>query len=194
MSTSRNVIHPEIQWYQPSDTGWHIVDYNDIVGGIIQWKNILYEQTNFKPGQKFGVGSRQCDYTYLTAIFAGIELGGKIIVMPSTASGKQLIGPIAAWLYEDNVTKAIHDGNAVMAEHTIPWSTFYSFESKFKSFAHLQQTDRSSKEIVLTTTTSGSTGTPRVIDYSHQLFDDVRARSIKIFKLDQEPRAFAFLS
>ena len=188
MSTSRNVIHPEIQWYQPSDTGWHIVDYNDIVGGIIQWKNILYEQTNFKPGQKFGVGSSHCDYTYLTAIFAGIELGGKIIVMPSTASGKQLIGPIAAWLYEDNVTKAIHDGNAVMDEHTIPWSTFYSFESKFKSFAHLQQTDRSSKEIVLTTTTSGSTGTPRVIDYSHQLFDDVRARSIKIFKLDQEDR------
>lgn len=188
MSTSRNIIHPEIQWYQPSGKNWHIVNYNDIVGGIIQWKNILHEQTNFRLGQKFGVGSSQCDYTYLTAIFAGIELGGKIIVMPSTASGKKLIGPITAWLYEDHVTKAIHDGNEVMAKHTIPWSTFYNFESKFKSFAHLQQTNRSPDEIVLTTTTSGSTGTPRVIEYSHQLFDDVRARSIKIFKLDQEDR------
>lgn len=188
MSTSRNIIHPEIQWFQPIDSGWHILNYDDIVGGIVQWKNILHEQGKLAAGQKFGVGCSQCDYTYLTAIFAGIELGGKIIVMPTTESGQQLIGPIVAWLYEDHINKAIHDGKAVNASEAIPWSTFYNFKSRFDTFSHVSQTERLPEEKVLVATTSGSTGAPRIVEYSHRLFDDVRKRSIKIFKLDQEDR------
>ena len=188
MSTSRNIIHPEIQWYQPIDSGWHILDYDDIVGGIVQWKNILHEQVELTAGQKFGVGGSRCDYTYLTAIFAGIELGGKIIVMPTTESGQQLIGPIDGWLYEDHVEKAMRDGNAVKAKHTIPWSTFHNFKSRFDTFSHLNQIERSPEEKVLVATTSGSTGTPRIVEYSHRLFDDVRKRSIKIFKLESKDR------
>jgi hypothetical protein len=188
MSTSRNIIHHEIQWHQPISSGWHIINYEDIVGGIVQWKNILYEQANFKFGEKFGVGGRQCDYGYLTAIFAGIELGGKIIVMPTTNSGQQLIGPISAWLYEDQVEKAIRDGNTVGTNCAIPWSTFYNFKSKFDTFEHLAQIERSPDDMVLTTTTSGTTGIPKVIEYSHRLFDDVRERSIKIFNLNQNDR------
>lgn len=188
MSISRNIIRKDIQWYQPTASGWHILDYNDIVGGIIHWKNILYEQANFEPGQKFGVGSSYCDYNYLTAIFAGIELGGKIIVMPVTESGKKLIGPMSVWIYQDSVNKAISDGKIVGHTHAIPWSTSGLFKSKFDVFDHLSQIERQPNEIVLTTTTSGSTGTPRVIEYSHRLFDDIRERSIRIFNLKENDR------
>jgi len=188
MSTSRNIIHPEIQWYQPVESGWHIIGYNDIIGGIVQWKNILHEQANLEPGQKFGVGGSRCDYTYLTAVFAGIELGGKILVMPASDSGKKLVGPINAWLYEDHVKKTILDGEKVGAKHAIPWSTFYNFKSKFDNVFYLNQIDRLPDEIVLITSTSGTTGTPRIIEYTHRMFDDVRKRSIKIFNLVEEDR------
>lgn len=187
-STSRNTIRKDIQWHQPDTNGWRIIDYDDIVGGIVQWKNILYEQANFAAGQKFGVGSNYCDYNYLTAIFAGIELGGKIIVMPSTDSGKKLIGPMSAWIYQDGNNKAIKDGKSVGHDYAIPWSIFDSFTSKFDVFDHLNQVTRKPDEIILTTTTSGSTGTPRVVEYSHRLFDDIRARSIRIFNLREDDR------
>lgn len=188
MSTNRTIIHKEIQWYQPLDNGWHILNYQDIVDSILHWKNILVELANFKPGEKFGVGSSYCDLTYLTAIFAGIELGGKIIVMPSTYSGKKLIGPISTWIYQDDFSKGISDGTTVGHAHNIPWSTFFSFKSRYNTFDHLDHRACCDTDTVLTTTTSGSGGTPRVVEYSHRLFDDIRQRSIKIFDLKADDR------
>jgi hypothetical protein len=188
MSTNRNIIHKKIQWHQSVDNDWHILDYQDIVGGIIQWKNILHEIANLSSGEKFGVGSSYCNYAYLTAIFAGIELGGNIIVMPGTESGKRLIGPITAWIHEDNYEKAISDGSVVGYSYSIPWSTFDSFRSQFDTYDHLDILDHDPDKILLTTTTSGSSGIPKVVEYSHRLFDDIRERSIKIFDFKDDDR------
>lgn len=186
-TVSGKILHPDIHWHQATPDGWHIVNYNEMQSGITQWKNILTEVAEFKPGHKFAIEAGIISYPYITGLFAGIELGGRFVVTGSLhPESKNAMAPTQVWMY--NNADAKDKGKNIGAINSIPWDMFYTFESKHNTFEHLDQYQPSATDPIIFTATSGTTGPVKVIEYNHSLVSTVIARSKKIFNFVPEDR------
>lgn len=176
---TRDFIHPEINWYQFDSFGKKIIiGYEEIVAAIDHWKNILVEKTGFRRGHKLAVGANLCDLRYMSLIFAGVELGGKLVIIDKPLSPEQVSevrcrihAPFDLMVYnDDDVSPELQAVIDTYATQTLPFDIW--FDSQWQSPNGKPATAiwaRPSCDILICTS-SGTTGTPSPISYTHEFF------------------------
>ena len=194
---TRHWLNPDIQWYQFDSNGQRVAfGFEEIAQGIDHWKNILVEHAEFVAGQRLGVGANLCDIRYLCLVFAGLELGARLVVIDKPVSPDRvnevrcrIHAPFHVMAYNtDNVDsglQAILDTYAVKLIDFDLW-----FGNNFASADHLgkDQYWATPDSELLVCTSSGSTGVPTPITYTHEFFSALLPRQQNIFKFEPEDR------
>jgi acyl-CoA synthetase (AMP-forming)/AMP-acid ligase II len=185
---TRNLINKNL-----SVTGFSLVDntfvrnltnYNELIVSIDRAKDYLITECNCSPGQKVIL----CNFywpSYLTWFFACAELGLPFVVSdyPKSESALKklsLYGDIDYIVYDyhyppafDKFPEKLINSN-VINERTVKETPIWATPDT----------------ILLLSTSSGTTGTPKVITHTHSFFADLLERNATLYSLKESDRCF----
>jgi acyl-coenzyme A synthetase/AMP-(fatty) acid ligase len=160
-----------------------VLSHKDISDGIDFWKVILGEH-GFQPGSKLGPLLSLCDVNYLALLFAGLELGGSVCVVDKahtveTASNvrARVLAPIDIVIVDPNTDALIQATGDFLSDKILLSSMWHNYVAKDFSFSNIRED--SLDNVALYATSSGTSGTPKVISYSHKFLYDIAQRCIK---------------
>lgn len=199
---SRHFIRQDLEYHENKQ----IYYYNDFVVGINKWKNILYNKFNMRPGMTVALIDMYIYFDYCTLFFAAAELGLKVLTIPKrpeTADGRVAVldkvvanlGLIDLMYYysEDNII--IQAGNMAMPrEALVNMTKFYSKQLMTHNDFICDYTAHDMDSVILAqedsvliwTTTSGTTGDPKPIEYNHSQLSIIAERNAKILGLTDQ--------
>ena len=194
----RHFINTSIEYYD-GVTESVLFKIDDFYHAINFWKIILYEGHGMRPGMVISPFDSSIRFTYTSLFFAAAELGLVILTPPEKAtdsSGRST--KLDAMLGQNHIDLVIVDSIVenshllAMADYygkkTINVAEFDSYTVKdHKLYAKLSNSiyaNPSDKLIV--TTSSGSTGAPKLISYTHQQIYRICQRNAKIFELSNQ--------
>lgn len=192
---NRNWLNPDIQWYQynADKTERLTFTYNDIAEAIDHWKNIIVENSDWKPGARLAAGAHLCDLRYLSLLFATLEVGGELIVLDKPATLEQIqqvrcrvLAPFDLFVLDDNQDPRTKLTAEVFAKKTIAMKLWYDYASPTCQYSKVDWADP--KGQMMAGTSSGSTGTPKPIEWSHEFIYNLAKRAIRLFDLKPEDR------
>jgi hypothetical protein len=190
---TRSILHPKIQWYQFDEQLNKIVlSRQDITEAIDFWKLILGE-TGFKPNDKLGAMLSLCDIKYFSLLFATLELGGSLCVMDKPSCPhwvseirSRIFAPIDIIVTSNtptDVETAVVNAFAVKQIYSDVWHNYVAKEFSFKDVFN----DLPDKPALLGTS-SGTTGVPKLLTYTHEFLYNIAKRSVNLLYFEEEDK------
>jgi len=198
-SITRDIISPSIKFYEKSNTPGTVVakTKEDFDNNIILWKIILYEEYNLRPGNTVVIFDSTIKFdNYCCLLFAAAELGLKIILAPEHSketNGKsekmdavvEKFGLIDLCLVDTvsyRIPIVVNEINLYCKAHTNV-NTFYTYKVKDPACYELMKNTifAHPEDILLIATTSGTTGDPKVLQYTHQQMYRLAQRNGQIY-------------
>lgn len=193
---SRHFIRKDIEYYENNQ----IYYYNDFVVGINKWKNILYNKFNMRPGMTMALIDMNVYFDYCTLYFAAAELGLKILTIPkrpSTPDGRvDLLDKIVANLgkldlmYYYSEERIVLQAGAMSLPRTSLVNMTNLYSRQLMTFADfvVEYTTSNINDVIFAqensvlvwTTTSGTTGEPKPIEYNHSQLSIIAERNARI--------------
>lgn len=195
---SRNFLHPDIEFH---DHQAGICYYHEFVDSITYWKSILYEEYGLRRGNKVVIYITSLRFDYVCLVLAAAELGLKLILTPekpNSMDGRD--AKLDALVKEHGlIDLAILDDlcwdmPAILAsanrysKQVIKSSIFLSYEIKNHSVYEQMKNTVYANELdeLVITTTSGSTGEPKLIVYTHQQMYRIGKRNARAYDYENK--------
>jgi hypothetical protein len=188
----RNVINKDITFYDITENGKLIkYTYREFESLIDQIKNYLLSNYEIKSGETVLIGYTGTCLRKIASVFACLELGISIsiidysmtIISPESTTKTQLLSPIHYFICEDDSFLEDYPKSkySILTNHCL--NTIYS-----KDIVNHQYDEKVNhkikidpKSIAIRCTSSGTTGTPKVIEHSHEFLFDLCQRNSKMF-------------
>jgi len=178
--------------------------FQDFDNDITYWKTLLYEEYNIRPGNSIALYDKTIRYSYCTLFLAAAELGVRLIIIPeypTSESGRTNIMDAYIEKY-GKIDLCILDEQAVHSKPllaltkyygklTITKSVFDEYEIKDHNIYTFLKTKIFARpdDILTISTTSGSTGVPKLIPYTHQQLYRNAIRNTKVYGFKSSDRA-----
>jgi acyl-CoA synthetase (AMP-forming)/AMP-acid ligase II len=193
---SRHFVRKDLEYHEDDQ----IYYYNDFVVGINKWKNILYNKFNMRPGMTMALIDMNVYFDYCTLYFAAAELGLKILTIPkrpSTPDGRvDLLDKIVANLgkldlmyYYSAESIVLQAYNMSMPRQALvnmtnlysrQLMTFADFIGEYTPSNIDEVIFAQENSILVWTTTSGTTGEPKPVEYTHSQLSIIAERNARI--------------
>lgn len=180
MTINNNIIsseqlHPELKIYQRDGDSNNFIMYNrsDVVESVHHWKNILGEKANIQLGDKVGAGIPILDIKYISLLYAISELGGINLILDKVEVGStqlprcRVLAPFDLYVQGENADQAtinLGDQYSRQKLYSNIWLDYVSNQPHIFSNQIIPGID----DLFMMTPSSGSSGTPKVISYTHQ--------------------------
>jgi len=189
---SRNIINKNITFYDITENFDLIMySYQEFDKLVDRIKNYLLSNYKIKPGETVLIGYYGTCLKKTAAVFACLELGLSItiidyhitIISPDSATKTQLLSPIHYFICEDDKIPKENPKSkyAILIKHCL--NTIYHTDIKKHKFnEHLNcEVKIDPKSIAMRCTSSGTTGTPKIIEHSHEFLFDLCQRNSKMY-------------
>jgi len=174
---------------------------SQLVDNIDLWKYVLCEQCKAKHGESILIGLQRLDLDYIAAIFAASELGLKIVIVDYNRKDDftdleyfdaktKILSPIDIFLHDllpewfDESQKAFAKFNffSTCARRTYVTSRDLNFEITDKeAFNKIKEIRPAPTDILMRCTSSGTTGTPKIVEHTHEFLYEVSKRNADKF-------------
>ena len=188
----RNVINKDISFYDITEDGRLVkYSYKQFERTVDKIKNYFLSNYKITKGETVLIGySGTCLYK-MASVFACLEMGLSIsiidysmtVVSPESATKTQLLSPIHYFICEpDNFLEEQPNSKfSILIKHCL--NTIYHkdivYHQPNKYLDCEVQIDP--KSIAMRCTSSGTTGTPKIIEHSHEFLYDLCQRNSKMF-------------
>ena len=189
---NRSVINKNITFYDITEKGQLIkYTYQEFEELIDRIKNYFLSNYEIKSGETVLIGYYGTCLRKIASVFACLELGLSIsivdynitVISPESATKTQLLSPIHYFICEDDKFPKEHPRSkyAILIKHCL--NTIYSTDiESYQCNEDLNcEVDIDPKSIAMRCTSSGTTGTPKVIEHSHEFLYDLCQRNSKMF-------------
>ena len=197
---SRTFVHPNLTFVEGHSEKNHSLD--DFYNAISYWKIVLYEGYNLRPGNKICIYDSTVGFLYTSLFFAAAELGLEIVSPPEKAvdtsgyvdkmeiivEGRGL--PDVGFIDDINlndvaVTAMCKRYSKVVANQKI----FFDYLIKDHQLYDEISTAifANPNDILVTTTTSGSTGVPKIVSYTHKQLYRLAIRNAELLDFKDQP-------
>jgi len=194
---SRDYVTQNLSYHDQKNTFTN-QELND---NINFWKIILFEKYHMRPGMSIGLVDQSVSFTYTSLFFAAAELGLKILIFPEKPTredgySSKMETLVKSWgfvdlIYYDNVTKNTPSlvnmcrrystktmQEDIFHEYTIDNpATFNNVSTKIFS---------APDDVLLWTTSSGTTGEPKLLTYTHQQLYRIGKRNAVVLDLKNQ--------
>lgn len=190
---SRNFLHPDIQ-FQDSDAG--LRQFQEFEDTITFWKTVLYEGYNLRRGDLVSIWDASIRFDYICLFMAAAELGLKMVLVPdkpTRADGQttkldaivQQYGKIKVTLIDplSAVQPAVLAAAYRYSEKIVPTEVFNTYKISDHS-VYLELKEKifaKSDDDIIITTTSGTTGEPKIATYTHQQLYRIGKRNVTAY-------------
>jgi acyl-CoA synthetase (AMP-forming)/AMP-acid ligase II len=179
-------------------------NYQNFEDDITYWKTILYEGYDIRPGHSIALYDKSIRYSYCTLFLAAAELGVKLIIIPeypTCESGRtdtmdayiEKYGKVDLCILDEQAlrSKPLLALTKYYGKLTISKNVFDDYEIKDHEIYTLLKTTIFAKpdDILTVSTTSGSTGVPKLIPYTHQQLYRNAVRNTKVYGFKPSDRA-----
>jgi len=188
----RKVINNNITFYDITEEGELIkYTYQEFEKTVDQIKNYFLSNYEVKSGETVLIGYYGTCLKKLASVFACLELGLSIsiidynitVISPESATKTQLLSPIHYFICEDNILPKEQPKSkfAILIKHCL--NTVYSTEIERHQYNEDLncEVEIDPKSIAMRCTSSGTTGTPKIIEHSHEFLYDLCQRNSKMF-------------
>lgn len=164
----------------------HVTSYEDVIKKVNIAKNYLLNQRNCKPGQKVILANFFWP-DYLAWYFACCELGIVFVVSDYPKSEAaltklEIYGSIDYIIYDHHYPK----GFAKLSDKLIDSNKVFS-EYNDDSLSPILVDENS---LFMLSTSSGTTGTPKLIKHTHKLFARLLERNNELYQLKNDQKCF----
>ena len=188
----RNIINKEITFFDITEKGKLIkYSYQEFEQLVDQIKNYFLSNYDIQGGETVLIGYYGTCLKKTASFFACLELGLSIsivdynitIISPESTTKTQLLSPIHYFICEDanTVREQPNSKFAILTNHCL--TTIYYTD--IKKHQYNKENDREitldPKSIAMRCTSSGTTGTPKIIEHSHEFLFDLCQRNSKMF-------------
>jgi len=188
----RTVINKDITFYDITEEGRLIkYSYEEFISLVDQIKNYFLSNYEVKLGETVLIGYYGTCLRKLASVFACLELGlsisiidyNIIVISPDSVTKTQLLSPIHYFICEDDKFPKEHPRSkyAVLINHCL--NTVYSTDIETHQYDKSinQDIKIDPKSIAMRCTSSGTTGTPKIIEHSHEFLFDLCQRNSKMY-------------
>lgn len=168
-------INSELKIYQrcrDNPQEFDMYNLSEFVESVRHWKNILGEQSNICSGSKVGAGMELLDIRYASLLYAVSELGGINLVLDKVPVGSvkkprcRVLAPFDLYIINSSAAQSVINVGNLYANNTISADIWFDYSStQNHRYANLSIPD--SNSIFMQSPTSGSTGEPKAISYTH---------------------------
>ena len=200
---SRDYLLKTVKYYDGDDCV--VKNYKDFEDEIVFWKVMLYEACNIRPGSNIAVYDRTIRFNYCTLFLAAAELGARLIVIPdypvegTPRNDKmdrfvEVYGRLDLCIFDDSAgtSQALIDLTNYYGNMTIVKTMLDTYEIQDHKNYELMSTTVFAKpeDIFIITTTSGSSGEPKLIPFLHRQMYRNGKRNVKVLGFNPEDRAY----
>lgn len=171
----------------------------ELSDAIDKWKYILTYQCNAKKGESILIGSQGLDKEYLASIFAALELSLVLVVIDYSRTDDfynteyfdpktKLLSPVDIFLYDFSVqliksnTKLYSKFNFFVKNANRAYSTIDDLDFNdidTSRLNELKEIRSLPSDIAMKCTSSGTTGTPKIVKHTHEFLAKVSKRNAK---------------
>lgn len=169
-------------------------DKSQLVSSIDEWKYILKYKCSAKSGESILVGMQAMNHVYFAIIFAAAELSLKIVIVDYTRIDSftdtefhdpktKLLAPIDIFLHDSmNITSKDIPGkfkffsNCSKRTYSIHTDLDRTIDN-MEDFETAKNIFPKPSDILMRCTSSGTTGTPKIIEHSHEFLYKVSIRN-----------------
>jgi hypothetical protein len=171
----------------------------DLCDAIDRWKYILKYQCNAKKGESILIGSQALDKEYLASIFAALELSMVLVIIDYSRTDDfynteyfdpktKLLAPVDIFLHDfsaDTIksdTKLYSKFNFFVKNANRAYSTIddINFDDvDISELEKLREIRPDPLDIAMKCTSSGTTGTPKIVQHTHEFLAEVSKRNAK---------------
>lgn len=191
----RNFLINDINYYDGSDL--HHKTINDFRDAIVFWKVILHEGYGLRAGDKLIVLDVTIRFNYCCLVIAAAELGLVLLLSPEKSkdiSGKsdkmdavvEQFGKFELCLLDDVCEQMPERVNMTRLYGTQfgNMNVFYDYEIKDHAlYDQMKNTVTATPDSMLfITTTSGTTGAPKIITYNHRQMYNLSKRNGQVYE------------
>lgn len=199
---SRNFLPENIKFYDGDNL--EEKTYQHFVNDITFWKTILYEGYGIRPGHSIALYDKTIRYSYCTLFLAAAELGVRLIVIPeypTRSDGRtnnmdaylEKYGLIDLCILDDGAFESLPllALTKFYGKQTISKEVFNTYEiNDHDVYTFLKNNTLAKPDDILTvSTTSGSTGEPKLIPYTHKQLYRNAVRNTKVYEFKSSDRA-----
>jgi hypothetical protein len=162
------------------------------------WKILVWEKYGLRPGDRASAVVRLTDAYYLSFVLACLELGVSLVVTDKPVNNN--FSAVRQRLY-GNLKLAVMDQESwndpvnqecsrLFFEHTVETTVFDTYEVQDNSLWESvgNQVFATKDTVAITTTTSGTTGVPTVIQHAHEWIYESSQRGARVFDFKKEDR------
>ena len=188
----RNIINKNIIFYDITEKGKLInYTYQEFEELVDRIKNYFLSNYEIKSGETVLIGYYGTCLKKVASVFACLELGLSIsiidynitIISPESATKTQLLSPIDYFICEDDKFPKENPRSkyAILIKHCL--NTIYSTDIERHQYNEDLncEVEIDPKSIAMRCTSSGTTGTPKIIEHSHEFLFDLCQRNSKMF-------------
>jgi hypothetical protein len=171
----------------------------ELSDAIDKWKYILTYQCYAKKGESILIGSQGLDKEYLASIFAALELSLVLVIIDYSRTDDfynteyfdpktKLLSPVDIFLYDFSVelvksnTKLYSKWNFFVENANRAYSTIDDLDFNDIDTSRLDELKEMRplpSDIAMKCTSSGTTGTPKIIEHTHEFLAEVSKRNAK---------------
>ena len=188
----RSIINKDIIFFDINQKGKLVrYSYQEFEELVNQIKNYFISNYEIKSGETVLIGYYGTCLRKIASFFACLELGLSIsiidynitIISPESTTKTQLLSPIHYFICEDEhfPKEQPKSKYAILIKHCL--NTIYSTD--ITNHQYNENVDHeitiNPKSIAMRCTSSGTTGTPKVIEHSHEFLFDLCERNSKMF-------------
>lgn len=178
---TRDIIVDNLLWHE----GQNVYSKADLCDLIDRCKYLLVNQYHVRPKQTIALAFSNVSFTYLALVFAAGELGLKLIILDYPLSIHTIhktkaafFAPIDIGIESTRLRNAeIH--HAMMERYC---STLISEKEILETSSSFKEIWCNESDILLCASTSGSTGEPSPVLFTHQELLSLSTRNIDVFK------------
>ena len=191
----RTFINPDIEYYDGDNLKKHTI--HDLNDEINYWKILLYEGYGLRKGNIISLFDTTIRLSYSTLFIAAAELGLVMISPPDKAASEDgRTSRLDKMLGQGKIDLVLIDDSAAGVPAILAMAEYYSkrvarktdynnYEIKdHELYTHLSQTTFCEpNDVLVIATSSGTTGTPKMISYTHQQLHKISLRNADVYGL-----------
>ena len=171
--------------------------YDEISSMIDYWKTLLWEKYELRPGDSIATFTSRSDPLYLSFILASLELGLALSVVDHVPDEMEVTNDITKQALYGDLKLAMFDEDQLDSwdatiqhskkyfKHIDTLNIFYSYNIKDETlWGQIKDKIFATQDTVaINTTSSGTTGTPKVIRHNHAWVYDSALRATRTLNL-----------